>query len=125
MAVNLPIENRIVDYIDRKMDDAQLALNSVEDVPVSGLATGPARTLVGGGQLITAVAVSALRYAHQGPGNQHEINYILQDGIERSSRAVVNVFLGVVETFQGAAALLNPVTLFYRVFEYVNRPNPR
>jgi len=115
----LPAVPAMVTYIDERIENAQLALNRIGGVPVSGLVTGLPRAVIGGGQIVTAVAVSVLSLANQEEAeNQRLIRY---DGIERASRGAVNIFLGVAETAQAAAVLVNPVALFYLVFEYSNR----
>jgi hypothetical protein len=118
-------DSQMVVYIDNSIEDAQLVLNRVRNIPVAGLPAGIARVLVGGGQLVTAVVVSTRRYIYLSGENQHEINYILRDGAERSSRAAANILLGAVDAIESTALLINPVALFYRVFEYVNRQNHR
>ncbi len=126
MAAVVSVENRMVVYVDRQIESAQLALNRIREVPVSGLVTGLPRAVIGGCQIVTAVAVSALRLTNlEGTEDSRLIGYITHDGIERTSRGCVNILFGAVETTQAVTLLLNPLALFYRIVEYGNRPNLR
>ncbi len=118
MVAGVPVENGVVRYIDGKLEDAQLGLNTVSAVPLSGFVTGPARAGVGVAQLVTTIGLSIIRAVDRRDqrGND-DWQFVVYDGLERVSRGVANVAAGAIETLRA----LNPLVLYHAIGRYMER----